>query len=668
MAITKLLTFDNRPDVSGETFIHPVAPLYRTGGLDKTANSLSPDLVKYLMGMGEPAEDEVRAVITALSAYDTFGPNKNGDAFFREDLVKEWEYPELASKGVTGPISLYETFEHCARPYKHHINRPNSPAYGKVLKAFWNPEMDRVELVVAVDRKLAPDIVERMEGYGDVATSMGFRAKYDVCLICNNKAKTRAQYCNHARREMLSVMPDGRIVAVRNPEGHFFDISFVGDPADITSRAVWVNRILGTDGAPVGTLQVGGSDEIINKTASALTFDKTAGVYLSSDLAVANGYQEKGAESKKKADLVKRVEGQADTLLSPADEEVLRRAVKKMVVNQEPLSPQFMKEAATGRPFAATMASLGVCGISPSIREAQYMALVSEGMPKTADRVWEAGDVYWDNTVEPIQVLLDAPDYDLVEKLASNDGVMTSRSLYPAWIKHRMEKRAFRNPYVPQRQNRDYAHLPPAIDPDEVRQGRNDIDGAGLMKYVIGLILGTRWAVREREVRQMARNNPGLYAQMLMGPDAMPRDYERLQREADTLGYARALRMHGVPGDYQQRAMYGMSPYGGPAVGSSLMMTAPISSYIRGVDQTWTPDLYPELGLLEGAMAKEAACNFQRRVIADHIAATSPAPLSVMASMSKNAAFTSDAYWVYDSPSHEALSLLIADSTFDAVD
>jgi hypothetical protein len=51
-------------------------------------------------------------------------------------------------------------------------------------------------------------------------------------------AVTRLEYCEHAKRNMNKILPDGRKVYVHNPYPRFFDISFVFTGADKTAKVM----------------------------------------------------------------------------------------------------------------------------------------------------------------------------------------------------------------------------------------------------------------------------------------------------------------------------------------------------------------------------------------------------------------------------------------------
>ena len=153
--------------------------------------------------------------VIAMGAGDFYGCNKNGDYFPEKSL-----------------IMYHHTFEENAKVFKEHNNKYNSPDYGKVVKSWYNPEMHRVELILAVDKAKAPDIVSKVERGEVPEVSMGARVPHDVCSICGNKASKKNEYCDHIRRELKHVYPDGRQVYMLNLQPTFFDISFVFRRAD----------------------------------------------------------------------------------------------------------------------------------------------------------------------------------------------------------------------------------------------------------------------------------------------------------------------------------------------------------------------------------------------------------------------------------------------------
>jgi hypothetical protein len=165
----------------------------------------------------KPAPGKTYILVLALGASEYYGPNRNGDGFREEELIKS-----------------YKTFETNAKVFKSHVNKKDSPSYGRVVKSFYNHDMHRVELVLELDNASCPDIINKIHNKENVAVSMGCRIAFDVCTICGNKAPTRKEYCDHLKFDLGNILPDGRVVAADNPDPNFFDISVVWRPADRT--------------------------------------------------------------------------------------------------------------------------------------------------------------------------------------------------------------------------------------------------------------------------------------------------------------------------------------------------------------------------------------------------------------------------------------------------
>ena len=116
------------------------------------------------------------------------------------------------------------------------MNKDPALAKGKVLEAVWNDKAKRVELVVGIDPALDSDAANMLDNGEELCFSMGARLPYDVCTECGNKAKTRAEYCDHLRYQMNQIDPkSGRLIGAINPFPKFFDISRVLIPADKTA-------------------------------------------------------------------------------------------------------------------------------------------------------------------------------------------------------------------------------------------------------------------------------------------------------------------------------------------------------------------------------------------------------------------------------------------------
>jgi len=166
----------------------------------------------------KPEPGHTKLLMLALGAGETYGCNRNGDYF-----------PELAL------VEHHKTFEEFGHNYKHHINKDPNRSYGKVVKSYWNPRMKRVELIVDVDNSKAPDILVRVDAGELIPVSMACKVPYDICSICDNRAKTIDNYCDHLKNHMGEILPGGKQVYAVNTKPVFFDISYVIKPADRTA-------------------------------------------------------------------------------------------------------------------------------------------------------------------------------------------------------------------------------------------------------------------------------------------------------------------------------------------------------------------------------------------------------------------------------------------------
>lgn len=189
--------------------------------------------------------------VIALGAYEYYGANRNKDAFaeshngpeaevnlpkavIHEDyagLIEQFKGMPVTSKVEPG-TKVYETFN-SACAYKHHKNKDPNKRIGDVVKAFYNHDMHRVELIIELHNSKCQEFIDRLDRGDRLAFSMGCHIKYDVCSVCGNRAPRRSDYCEHARNMHRREFDDnGMPICVFNPNARFFDISIVFRPAD----------------------------------------------------------------------------------------------------------------------------------------------------------------------------------------------------------------------------------------------------------------------------------------------------------------------------------------------------------------------------------------------------------------------------------------------------
>ena len=289
-------------DERGNIFVEAFKP--GGGELVKTASAVVPE-VQHFISTLEPVEGKTYVLVTALGAGDYWGSNINGDYFPWDALIHEppgWSAVSAEPLNVRRRVAReycatrgygYTTF-YGAHPFVHHVNydffaknnrHPTPRQLGEVVFVAPNPQMRRIELVSCIDHAMAEkhggaDFLRRIElgEYPDV--SMGTKVPFDICSICGNAAKTRAQYCEHLQSMMNQVLPDGRKVYAINTKPRFFDISFVLLGADRTGRVMGkvasVNRVFFDMGRLSADIAIDEGDhqimphvEYLEKTAAA---------------------------------------------------------------------------------------------------------------------------------------------------------------------------------------------------------------------------------------------------------------------------------------------------------------------------------------------------------------------------------------------------------------
>ena len=263
----------------------PLVPSTQEAFEKGAAPALLSEVARYITAL-RPSPSSIYVLVNAMGAGEFYGSNINGDYFTEASLIHapdNWSGSPVLDRvrAKTWPYGFPTFYD--AHPFAHHRNKDPSRAYGEVELAAWNPKMRRVELVVRVDK----DKCEQFAGTGvwdklhqgqhpDV--SMGCKVPFDTCSICldwdtyrkaqssfdpkkhksagdavlsfhkNLKLRnghgirgvsiTRVDYCEHAKKQMNRILPDGRKVFVFNDYPRFFDISFVFIGADKTAKVM----------------------------------------------------------------------------------------------------------------------------------------------------------------------------------------------------------------------------------------------------------------------------------------------------------------------------------------------------------------------------------------------------------------------------------------------
>ena len=194
----------------------------------KTASQLHPDIARFIANI-KSSPDKVYILVNALGAGEYYGANFNGDYF---------EESELNPKDPNADYG-YKTFLN-AGVFRNHQNKDKAKSLGRVCVAVYNEAMHRVELVLEISKANCEehgheDLFNKLASGDKLAVSMGCKVLLDRCNICGNEAKTRENYCEHAREQLGQTLENGKKVCVYNPKPKFFDISIVVIGADRTS-------------------------------------------------------------------------------------------------------------------------------------------------------------------------------------------------------------------------------------------------------------------------------------------------------------------------------------------------------------------------------------------------------------------------------------------------
>lgn len=361
----KLLTFQTQTDRG--VFLYTVGEGRDQQFLEKTASSsFHPEVSAYITNAAKMA-GKTQLLLTALGAGEYYGSNVNGDYF-----------PETPLKNPT-PEYGYKTFERMAKVYKHHVNKDPKKSYGDVALSVWNDKMKRVELIVIIDDAKAPDIVDRINNGEYPEVSMGCRVPYDVCSICGNKAKTRAQYCDHLRYHMNKIPPGYTKKAYAlNTIPRFFDISFVLVGADriasVMKKVAHMHPLHGVSSAE----QAEASSKEMHKLAFGLDGQKVA--------------------SKKFAAMTKKIPSNLDgSTAGVVDQLGLEGA--EALQPLEPKIPKIVIIKITRGPSGmgnvnSALSTLAMMGIVPKKEEFQSIVLRGLGKHNYADSLERKGQCF----------------------------------------------------------------------------------------------------------------------------------------------------------------------------------------------------------------------------------------------------------------------------------
>jgi hypothetical protein len=197
----------------------------RQGELNKQASTI--------FGMDydalKPDDKSVGIHVVALGDAEHFGMNRNGDLFTKKACE-----------------NYHDTFVKNGHVFRHHMNKQAEKAIGKIVKSAYNAPMGRIELFIHADKEKAAPELARLEKEGEIPFSMACKVDHDRCSICGAMRKQAGDEheCDHVANHLGEQYDDGRKVGTFNDEPQFFDISFVGRPAD---RIAWNLKVASSE-------------------------------------------------------------------------------------------------------------------------------------------------------------------------------------------------------------------------------------------------------------------------------------------------------------------------------------------------------------------------------------------------------------------------------------
>ena len=177
-----------------------------------SSSCITEDLIRDNM----PDKDHFMVHLIAMGDGETYGQNRNGDFWPKEANQK-----------------YHDTFVKKGHFFREHNNRDPKKAIGIVKASAYNPEMNRIELVIHGDKNKAEEEYGLAKQGKALSFSMSARVPYDICNVCDNKATKSANYCEHLKHRMNEYIPEFQKFAYAiNDKPTFFDISRVANPAD----------------------------------------------------------------------------------------------------------------------------------------------------------------------------------------------------------------------------------------------------------------------------------------------------------------------------------------------------------------------------------------------------------------------------------------------------
>ena len=199
----------------------------------------------------QPKEGYTPLLIIPMGSLECYGPNRNADGWPKSACEKVTRNGDIV-KVSSGLIDRHNTFVTHAHAFEEHNNDDPSKSSGFIKLSNWNPDMDRIELVVYVDNNEWDNEIQKVANNENCTVSMAAGVDRDFCSICSNESYGEDDYCNHIKFFKNAILDDGHHIHMINENPTFKDLSKVSINAD---------RL----GYGLGKISLGGDNE---KTAS----------------------------------------------------------------------------------------------------------------------------------------------------------------------------------------------------------------------------------------------------------------------------------------------------------------------------------------------------------------------------------------------------------------
>ncbi len=207
-------------------------------GLDKTAMVKRASAFDDILDKIEKKANRTYLHVITTGAYERYSGNANSDAYNGHEMDWEFPYPEddmHKTAHFDGGLSKYhnDTYMKDGAVYQEHQTKTAGvQPSGEIVAARYNTDMERGELLIAVDTVKWHDRLQKKASGHDIYLSIGCSVPYDTCLACGHQARVSSDHCLHFKQQRGQLLKCGTVVHVMNDKPSFYDISGVNVPAD----------------------------------------------------------------------------------------------------------------------------------------------------------------------------------------------------------------------------------------------------------------------------------------------------------------------------------------------------------------------------------------------------------------------------------------------------